>query len=82
MIHLEDGSIWLVSPEIQTIFLLKSQVMESIAKSLNFKMDINPPPNGELWGELKNGSFNGLVGELQKENSDVGWADLYMVPER
>jgi hypothetical protein len=56
--------------------------MESIAESLNFKMDINPPPNGELWGELKNGSFNGLVGELQKENSDVGWADLYMVPER
>ena len=56
--------------------------MDSIGRSLNFKMDINSPPNGELWGEIKNGSFNGLVGELQKENSDIGWADLYMVPER
>ena len=56
--------------------------MDSIAKNLNFEMDIKPPPNGELWGEFKNGSFTGLVGQLQKENSDIGWADLYMVPDR
>ena len=24
----------------------------------------------------------GLVGELQKENSDIGWADLFVVPDR
>ena len=26
------------------------------------RLDIQPPPNGELWGENLNGSFNGLVG--------------------
>ena len=44
-------------------------------------MEISGPPDGEKWGEQINGTFNGLVGELQKENSDVGWADLFMSPE-
>ena len=29
-----------------------------------------------------NDSFNGLVGQLQKEESDIGWADLFIVPDR
>ena len=49
---------------------------------MNFNLDISPPPNGELWGELENDSFNGLVGQLQKEESDIGWADLFIVPDR
>ena len=58
------------------------QIMNAIASSLNFKMQLKAPPNGEKWGELIDGNFNGLVGELQKGNSDVGWANLYMVPDR
>ena len=72
-------------------------VMKTLAKNMNFQLDINPPPNGELWGENKNGTFTGqyfsnfhffpvynlgLVGELQKENSDIGFADLFIVPDR
>ena len=34
--------------------------MSSLAKNMNFKLDINPPPNGELWGENKNGIFTGI----------------------
>ena len=34
--------------------------MASLAKNMNFKLDINPPPNGELWGENKNGTFTGI----------------------
>ena len=49
---------------------------------MNFNLDISPPPNGELWGELENDSFNGLVGQLQKEESDIGWADQFIVPDR
>ena len=33
--------------------------METLASNLNFAMDIQPPPNGELWGENKNGTFTG-----------------------
>ena len=36
-------------------------VMSALAEKLNFKLDINPPPNGELWGENKNGTFTGLL---------------------
>ena len=36
-------------------------VISALAKKLNFKLDINPPPNGELWGENKNGTFTGLL---------------------
>lgn len=35
------------------------RVMSALADKLNFKLDINPPPNGELWGENKNGTFTG-----------------------
>ena len=56
--------------------------MESLAKNMNFKLDIQPPPNGGMWGENKNGTFTGLVGELQKDISDIGWAYLWMLPER
>ena len=72
------------------------QIMKSLAGNLNFNMDIRSPPNGELWGENMNGSFTGeaynlivnlilgvgLVGELQKERSDIGWADLFLIPDR
>ena len=34
-------------------------IMETLAANLNFAMDIQPPPNGELWGENRNGSFSG-----------------------
>ena len=36
-------------------------VVASLAKNMNFSLDINPPPNGELWGENKNGTFTGTV---------------------
>ena len=35
------------------------RVMSALAEKLNFKLDIKPPPNGELWGENKNGTFTG-----------------------
>ena len=48
--------------------------MDSLAKDLNYKLDIHqPPPNGEKWGENKNETFTGLVGELQKGISDIRW---------
>ena len=57
--------------------------MNSIAAVLNFKYVISPPSDGELWGaEVQPGVFSGLVGELQNEKSDVGWALLFITPDR
>ena len=39
--------------------------MSALAEKLNFKLDINPPPNGELWGENKNGTFTGTNTSLE-----------------
>ena len=56
--------------------------MDSLARDMNYKLDIQPPPNGEKWGENKNGTFTGVVGQLQRNIADIGWADLWMMPER
>jgi hypothetical protein len=57
-------------------------IIDSIAASLNFQLDIQPPPNGELWGENIDGEYTGLVGELQRAHSDLAWADLFVVEDR
>ena len=32
--------------------------------------------------EIKCSFCSGLVGQLQKEESDIGWADLFLIPDR
>ena len=44
--------------------------METLASNLNFAMDIQPPPNGELWGENKDGSFTGELRRSLSTNTD------------
>ena len=34
-------------------------IVAALADNMNFSLDIRPPPNGEMWGEYKNGSFTG-----------------------
>ena len=36
-------------------------IITTLAENMNFKLDIEPPPNGERWGEVKNGTFNGRM---------------------
>ena len=36
-------------------------IITTLAENMNFKLDIEPPPNGERWGEVKNGTFNGKL---------------------
>ena len=57
--------------------------MNAISSAMNFNYKIAPPSDGGLWGEeVTTGKFSGIVGELQKENADVIWADLFVVPDR
>lgn len=39
-------------------------VIASLSNNMNFELDINPPPNGEKWGENKNGTFTGKVNSM------------------
>ena len=41
------------------------RVVAALANNMNFELDINPPPNGEKWGENKNGTFTGKEISLQ-----------------
>ena len=34
-------------------------IITALAKNLNFKMDIQPPSDGERWGRNVNGTFTG-----------------------
>ena len=36
-------------------------IITTLAENMNFKLDIEPPPNGERWGEVNNGTFNGRM---------------------
>ena len=52
--------------ELQVHLTVWVNLFWNVSKWCN-RLDIQPPPNGELWGENINGSFNGLVGQLSQE---------------
>ena len=57
---------------------LEHKIISAIAENLHFKLDISPPPNGEQWGEFINGTYNGLVGQIYRGKSDIGWANFWV----
>ena len=38
--------------------------------------------SGELWGTPVNGTWNGLVGLLDREGADIGVADVFLTLDR
>ncbi|CAL4066314.1 unnamed protein product, partial [Meganyctiphanes norvegica] len=59
------------------------EVMNAISKTLNFKLDFQEPPPGELWGSnLDDGSWNGMVGKLASNEGDMGAANLFLTLKR
>ncbi|XP_023328653.1 ionotropic receptor 21a, partial [Eurytemora carolleeae] len=62
----------------------ETKLINALADSLRFTPSISTPPNGEMWGELMADglTFNGLVGQLQKQESDIGYADLFVNLDR
>jgi ABC-type amino acid transport substrate-binding protein len=50
---------------------------------MNFQIDLNPPTDNGYWGSLlDNGTFTGLMGDVQNDRTDVAWADMYLLAER
>ncbi|KAK8384273.1 hypothetical protein O3P69_009203 [Scylla paramamosain] len=56
------------------------KVVRALTEALNFTVDFRRPSDGEMWGwEQDNGSWTGLMGDLQRRKADIGVADLYIM---
>ncbi|XP_047480561.1 glutamate receptor ionotropic, delta-2-like [Penaeus chinensis] len=56
------------------------EVVRSLSKALNFTVSFVRPSDGEMWGwEQGNGTWTGLMGDLQHRKADIGVADLYIM---
>ncbi|XP_071518321.1 glutamate receptor U1-like [Panulirus ornatus] len=55
------------------------EVVIAVARVLNMTLDFTETSNGEMWGEeLENGSWYGLMGQLQRHEVDIGLANLFI----
>ncbi|XP_050717496.1 ionotropic receptor 21a-like [Eriocheir sinensis] len=58
------------------------EVVRALEKALNFSVEFHRPSDGEMWGwEQENGSWTGLMGDLQRRKADLGVADLYIMEQ-
>ncbi|XP_046342594.1 glutamate receptor 4-like isoform X1 [Haliotis rufescens] len=56
-------------------------LLKELASSLNFSYNLTMPKD-KAWGALVNGSFNGLIGQLEREEVDMVVAPLSIEPDR
>lgn len=62
---------------------IEVQIINSIAKSMNFSPQFYVPLDGLGWGVgQKNGSFSGLLGELGSGRAEIGIGCLMPLPIR
>ncbi|XP_071539261.1 ionotropic receptor 21a-like [Panulirus ornatus] len=55
------------------------EVVTAIARVLNITLEFKETPKGETWGEkLENGSWFGLMGQLQRNEVEIGLANLFV----
>nr|XP_053629720.1 ionotropic receptor 21a-like [Cherax quadricarinatus] len=53
-------------------------VIEALASAMNFTVEYQEPPNGEMWGTATgNGTYTGLRGRLYRGEADIGVANMY-----
>ena len=58
-----------------------TDIVQSMAESLNFTLETVAPADGQ-WGSLTNGSWSGMVGMLATREADISAAGLMSSPER
>lgn len=61
---------------------LEEEYLKVLSKSLNFKMKILAPADGEWGRETENGSWTGLVGMVLRNESDIGIGGLAVTEKR
>ncbi|KAL9962089.1 hypothetical protein ACROYT_G031159 [Oculina patagonica] len=57
-------------------------LLNGLARNLKFTYEIYPSPDGLYGGETKNGTWNGMIGELIRKRADVAVAALTITERR
>lgn len=60
-----------------------SQILRALQTAMNFRINIYEPQNSdsEKWGRPQlNGSYSGLLGEIEMGRADLGLGDLHYTP--
>ncbi|XP_037779896.1 melatonin receptor type 1A-like isoform X1 [Penaeus monodon] len=59
------------------------EVVKALADVYNFTIEYIEPPPGEFWGVLtENGTWNGMVGKISRNEADMGVANLFLTLHR
>ncbi|TRY73866.1 hypothetical protein TCAL_14003, partial [Tigriopus californicus] len=63
---------------------IEMELVKTITKSINAKLKVRTPTDGEFWGRDKDGDgkFDGMVGDLQFDRADLGFAQVFAKAER
>ncbi|KAM7073985.1 glutamate receptor ionotropic, delta-1 isoform 2-T2 [Molossus nigricans] len=57
-------------------------VLDALAKALGFKYEIYQAPDGRYGHQLRNTSWNGMIGELISKRADLAVSAITITPER
>ncbi|MPC14416.1 Glutamate receptor ionotropic, delta-1 [Portunus trituberculatus] len=71
------------SGKVEFPFGIDIEVVNALARTLNFTIIFEEPPKGELWGvEGDDGEWTGMVGRLARGEADIGVANLFLTLTR
>ena len=69
----------LIGPEEYTMKGMFAEVVFALQDILNFTYVLKKPPDGQ-WGSLQSdGTWNGMVRELQDERADIGMFSILVL---
>ncbi|KAK4308279.1 hypothetical protein Pmani_020032 [Petrolisthes manimaculis] len=57
-------------------------IVQNLAQTLNFSVRFAEPADGEAWGHFINDSWTGMMGELVRNEADMGMGNVFMMGYR
>ncbi|KAK4308281.1 hypothetical protein Pmani_020034 [Petrolisthes manimaculis] len=57
-------------------------IVQNLAQTLNFSVRFAEPADGDTWGYLINDSWTGMMGELVRNEADMGLGNVFMMGYR